>query len=112
MGGGQSLTVGLGHLERFAWIGSFSGVPPEESVSQAVLNDAKGTNAKLRLLWIGCGTDDFLLKRNEEFVGKLKAAGVNHEWHLTAGNHSWPVWRGYLADFLPRVFQSSPTPAK
>ncbi len=105
MGGGQSLTVGLGHLNRFAWIGSFSGVPPEEAVAQTVLADAANTNAKLRLLWIGCGADDFLLKRNEEFVGKLKAAGVNHEWHRTAGNHSWPVWRGYLADFLPRVFQ-------
>ena len=113
MGGGQSLTIGLGHLERFAWIGSFSGVPPDEAVAQTVLADAAGTNARLRLLWIGCGADDFLLKRNEEFVGKLKAAGVNHEWHLTAGNHSWPVWRGYLADFLPRVFQTpsvTPTP--
>ena len=105
MGGGQSLTVGLGNLDRFAWVGSFSGVPADEAVTQAVVRDAKGTNTKLRLLWIGCGTDDFLLKRNEEFIGKLKAGGVNHEWHLTAGNHSWPVWRGYLADFLPRVFQ-------
>jgi enterochelin esterase family protein len=108
MGGGQALTVGLAHLDRFAYVGSFSGVPADEPVTQAVSGDAKGTNAKLRLLWIACGADDFLLPRNEEFVAKLKAGGVNHEWHLTNGNHSWPVWRGYLADFLPRLFRPTP----
>ncbi len=65
----------------------------------------KAPNAKLRLLWIGCGRDDFLLARNEAFVAQLKAGGVKHEWHLTEGGHSWPVWRGYLADFLPLLFQ-------
>ena len=105
MGGGQSLTVGLGNLDRFSWVGSFSGVPPDEAVAKAVLADAGGTNAKLRLLWIGCGRDDFLLARNEAFVAQLKAGGVKHEWHLTEGGHSWPVWRGYLADFLPLLFQ-------
>jgi enterochelin esterase family protein len=108
MGGGQALTVGLAHLDRFAYVGSFSGVPADEPVTQAVSGDAKGTNAKLRLLWIACGADDSLLQRNEEFVAKLKAGGVNHEWHLTPGNHSWPVWRGYLADFLPRLFRPTP----
>ena len=105
MGGGQSLTVGLGNLDRFSWVGSFSGSVPEESAVQSAFTDATATNAQLSLLWIGCGADDSLLKRNEEFVGKLKAAGVTHEWHRTAGAHSWPVWRGYLADFLPRIFQ-------
>ena len=105
MGGGQSLTVGLGHLDRFAYVGSFSGVPPDESVAQAFLADPAGANAKLRLLWLACGKDDALHARNEAFVAKLAAAQIHHEWHLTAGNHSWPVWRGYLVDFLPRLFQ-------
>lgn len=105
MGGGQSLTVGLGHLDRFAYVGSFSGVPPDDAVEKAFLATPAVANAKLRLLWIACGRDDFLLARNEAFVAKLKSAGVQHEWHLTAGNHSWPVWRGYLADFLPRLFR-------
>ncbi len=110
MGGGQSLTIGLGNLDRFAWIGSFSGVPPEDAVAKKFLADPAGANARLRLLWLACGQDDALHTRNEEFVGKLKTAGVNHEWHLTPGNHSWPVWRGYLADFLPRIFQPSAIP--
>ncbi len=107
MGGGQSLTVGLGNLDRFAWVGAFSAVPADEPVTQAIVAAASGTNAKLRLLWIACGKGDFLLGRNEEFIGKLKAGGITHEWHLTEGDHSWPVWRTYLVDFLPRLFQSA-----
>ena len=38
-------------------------------------------------------------------IAALKAANVKHEWHETAGDHSWPVWRGYLSEFLPRLFQ-------
>jgi len=69
------------------------------------MNDSAGTNTKLKLLWIACGKDDFLLDRNHTLIAALKAANVKHEWHETAGDHSWPVWRGYLSEFLPRLFQ-------
>ncbi len=105
MGGGQSLTVGLGNLDRFAWVGSFSGVPPEDAVAKSVIADPAATNAKLRLLWLGCGKEDGLLKHNEEFVSKLKSVSIDYQWHVSEGGHSWPVWRGYLAEFLPLLFQ-------
>ena len=56
MGGGQSLTVGLNRLDRFAWVGGFSAAinNPEGTVASA-LADPSATNAKLRLLWIACG---------------------------------------------------------
>lgn len=104
MGGWQSLSVGLNALERFAWIGCFSGAVEEKEIT-AALADAAGTNTKVKLLWIACGKDDFLLPRNQQLVATLQARGVKHEWLLTAGDHSWPVWRGYLADFLPRLFR-------
>jgi len=105
MGGGQSLTIGLNHLDRFAWVAGFSaGVPSKEAVAAALENGA-ATNKKLKLLWIGCGKDDFLLKRNEEFVGLLKERGIHHDWRLTDGGHSWPVWRLYLTELMPRLFQ-------
>lgn len=104
MGGGQSLTIGLNHLETFSWLGGFSSsVPRAETVSSAFA-DPKATNQKLKLLWIGCGKQDFLLQRNQEFLATLKEKGINHEWFLTDGNHSWPIWRNYLGDFLPRLF--------
>jgi enterochelin esterase family protein len=109
MGGGQSLTIGLSNLDRFAWIGAFSAAPVSDDILQAVLADATATNVKLRLLWIGVGQDDFLRERNERFVNALAERGVNHEWRLTDGAHTWPVWRRYLAEFAPKLFQS---PAK
>lgn len=105
MGGEQALRIGLNHTDTFAWIGGFSaGTPAAESVNAAT-DDAKGTNHRVRLLWIACGKNDFLLKRNEDFIALLTSKDLHHEWHLTEGDHSWPVWRRYLADFAPRLFQ-------
>jgi enterochelin esterase family protein len=105
MGGGQSLTIGLNHTDMFAWVGGFSAsVPRGEAVSSA-LENLEETNERLELLWIGCGKDDFLLSRNEAFVGQLQESGIEHEWNLTEGNHSWPVWRLYLAEFVPKLFR-------
>jgi len=105
MGGGQSLTIGLNHLERFAWVGGFSSSVPSRETVAGALDNADATNAKLKLLWIGCGKDDFLLKRNQDFIAVLTEKNLRHEWHLTDGTHSWPVWRGYLAEFAPKLFQ-------
>ena len=105
MGGGQSLTVGLKHTDRFAWVGGFSSATPTNDVVTGALDSVQATNKKLKLLWIACGKDDFLLKRNEDFIALLKEKGIRHEWHLTDGAHSWPVWRTYLADLAPRLFQ-------
>jgi enterochelin esterase family protein len=60
-------------------------VPSEEAIAGA-LEEAEATDQKLKLLWIGCGKDDFLLRRNEEFVARLKEKQLDHEWHLTEGN--------------------------
>ena len=104
MGGWQSLGVGLNELDTFAWIASFSGAA-EETTIQSALQNADSTNSKLRLLWIACGKEDFLLERNETLVAALKEKGIRHQWHLTEGNHSWPVWREYLARLAPLLFR-------
>ena len=104
MGGWHALGVGLSNLDRFSAIGSFSGLPPDESFIGPALADAQKTNQSLKLLWIGCGKDDFLREKNEAFIARLKAAGINHDWHLTDGGHSWPVWRRYFAEFAQKVF--------
>jgi len=105
MGGGQSLTIGLNHPDRFAWVAGFSSAVPSREVLAGFLNDPAAANAKLKLLWIGIGKNDFLLKQNETFIATLKEKDIRHEWHLTEGTHSWPVWRLYLADLAPKLFQ-------
>jgi enterochelin esterase-like enzyme len=45
-----------------------------------------------------------LLENNQQLDRLLTRNGIKHEFHETDGNHSWPVWRRYLADFAPRLF--------
>lgn len=104
MGGAQTLAVGLGDLGRFAWLGCFSGGLSNQEILQRFLADPAAANAKLRLLWIAIGKDDQGRARNEEFVAALKEKGIRHTWTLSEGDHSWPVWRRYLAEFAPLLF--------
>ncbi len=109
MGGGQSLTIGLNHPELFGWIGGFSAAifQPETTVAKAMA-DPKATNQKLRLLWIACGTDDRLVQNARQLSDLLDRHQIRHEFHATPGNHSWPVWRRYLAEFAPLLFTTQP----
>lgn len=111
MGGHQALTLGLNHADRFAWVAGFSSSAPKDSEIATPLGDVKALNKKLKWLWIGCGKDDFLLKRNEELVALLKSKGVNRTWRLTDGGHSWPVWRRYLEETTPQLFAGNGKPA-
>jgi enterochelin esterase family protein len=108
MGGGQSLTIGLTHLNLFRWVGGFSSSAPTERLDQTLAGLVEATNKRAgapQLLWIGIGRDDFLLAQNKAFVGWLEAKQIPHTWNVTAGGHEWPVWRKYLGDFLPLLFR-------
>jgi enterochelin esterase family protein len=105
MGGSESLLTGLNRLDRFAWIGAFSsgGLGTNYVSEFPGLNEK--ANAKLRLLWIGCGEQDGLLASNLQFIEWLKTQNIRHTWVQTPGQHSFRVWRRYLAQFLPLLFQ-------
>jgi enterochelin esterase family protein len=76
-------------------------------VVEQLKEDANAANDKIKLLWIAIGKDDFLLEQNHTFIQSLKDAGIDHEYIETEGAHRWSVWRGYLADIMPRFFQES-----
>ena len=105
MGGTESLLVGLGALDRFAWIGAFSsGGLSTNFVSQFPELDEKA-NRKLRLLWLACGTEDGLMANNRSLHEWLAGKGIRHTWKESPGAHSFRVWRRYLAEFTPLLFQ-------
>lgn len=105
MGGNQSLIIGLNHLDLFAWVGGMSSAVREPDTQLApFFKDAASANEKLKLLWFACGKDDFLLKDNQKLDAMLTEKNVKHTYVETAGNHSWPVWRRYLAEFAPLLF--------
>lgn len=105
MGGHHALTIALNHHATFGWIGAFSAAPPPPKTVAAGLDHSEATNRDLKLLWIACGKNDFLIQRNHEFNSLLKEKGVRYEFVETEGDHSWPVWRRYLTDFAPRLFR-------
>jgi len=107
MGGGQALTVGLGNLDLFGWVGAFSSaIPADEKLNQLLAKPAS-INEKLRLLWVGCGNKDFLYLANQNFLGRLNAGEIKHVAHITGGAHEWRLWRIYLNELVPRLFRTS-----
>ena len=108
MGGAQALRIGLNHLNQFGYIGAFS---PAVAITDAttdydgILKDAEKVNRQLHLLWMGIGSDDFLLTSVKQSHEKLEEVGIKHVWVESSGAHDWTVWRKYLADFAARLFQ-------
>ncbi len=105
MGGGQSLTIGLGHPELFAWVGAFSSAVPEGESLDKLLAKPEVLNDKLKLLWVGYGRSDFLFERNEKFLERLKTDKINCVAHVTDGGHEWRLWRLYLNELVPLLFR-------
>ena len=104
MGGGQSLTIGLNHLELFSYVAGFSAAQRPAEFARNFGN-LKGANEKLHLLWVGCGKQDSLMANNKAFSDFMDAQGVKHVFHESEGAHTWIVWRQYLNELAPLLFQ-------
>ena len=104
MGGGQTLNVGLSHLDLFAWIGGFSCAPNSGSPEQLVPDPAKVTQM-LKLLWISDGDRDGLIYIGQRTHAYLKEHNVQHFWHVDSGAHEWPVWKNDLYLFSQLLFR-------
>ena len=107
MGGGHALQIGLSHLDRFSAVGAFSSaIPPNFATRfKSLLDQPEETNARLKLLWIGCGRQDPAFVRNEELAGLLKEHGVRVTFNPTEGRHNFAVWRRYLVAVAPLLFR-------
>jgi len=111
MGGGQALSIGLTNPHLFHYVLGYSaavGGPfmnAEAEFSQA-LAKPDALNSKIRLLWVGCGKQDFLYQANLQFVDLLKKKGVEARYQETEGSHVWSVWRNYLNETAPMLFMN------
>ncbi len=101
MGGMQTRTITLAHLDKFSHIGIFSG----GSIAAADITDMAGFKKKVKVVFVSYGS------RENGAAGKinveaLKKAGINsvfYESPLTA--HEWLSWRRSLYQFAPLLFQ-------
>lgn len=119
MGGGQTLNIGIPHLEKFAYLGVFSsGVfgiiprpnaperqgPTYEEQHQAVLDNAELKDG-LKLFWFATGKDDFLVETSRATVEMFKKHDFDVVYKEGEGAHTWIVWQKYLSEFAPQLFQ-------
>jgi enterochelin esterase family protein len=111
MGGGQSFTLGLRNRDKFAWVGEFSagafgqaGFDLEKQVP-GFLKDPAAVNKELRLLFLGCGTEDTRYPAHVRLTELLAKNGIRYRFQGSPGEHEWTVWRHLLAEFLPELFQ-------
>ena len=108
MGGGQTLNFGLGHLDKFAWIGSYAAYLTPEVCNQhfpELFSKPDATNARLKLLWLGVGSEDFLYQPAVAFEAYLKEKQIKHKSLTTGGGHTWMNARHYLAETLQLFFK-------
>ena len=101
MGGMQTRTIAMAHLDKFSHIGIFSG----GSIAAADITDMAAFKKKVKIVFVSYGS------RENGAAGKtnveaLKQTGVNsvfYESPLTA--HEWLSWRRSLYQFAPLLFQ-------
>ena len=97
MGAGQALSIGLANVDKFAYIGAFSG-------GVQALRNLNKEIPSLRLLWIGYGVEDGGYAGAKQAHESLEKAGVKHVWFEGPGSHEWQVWRKHLHAFAPLLF--------
>src|SRR5579863_3360199 len=102
MGAGQSMSIGLHNLDQFAYIAAFSGGGNRANWEKA---DPAVLNQKLKVLWIGCGTEDPGYNGVKAMDDLLTKQNVKHIWNPSGGGHSWPNWQVYLSKYAPLLFR-------
>jgi enterochelin esterase family protein len=127
MGGMQTLFITLHHLDKFAYIGSFSGpILPNLGSSTEPLDvgsaarnfdtataydgafaDPKAFNPKVKLFWMGAGTEEPQIGEPIKHAAEaLKNAGVKVTFYESPGTaHEWQTWRRDANQFLPLLFR-------
>jgi enterochelin esterase family protein len=104
MGGLESLSVGLTHTDQFAWIGGFSAAV--QHFDPAIYKGLDPKKAKLKLLYLDCGTEDSLIEPVRHLSAELKTEGFDIKSTETVGfAHNWLVWRPDLIAFASTIFQ-------
>ncbi|MEZ5425858.1 MAG: alpha/beta hydrolase family protein [Pyrinomonadaceae bacterium] len=130
MGGYGALKFGLKYPEMFALAGSFSGavnitdatdVNSPDWVAKSVMGVYGGAEAETRknndifrivrelsaekiknlpFIYLDCGTEDFLIAGNRDFLKLLNEKKVSHEYRELPGVHDWKFWNGQIEEFL------------
>jgi enterochelin esterase-like enzyme len=111
MGGGQTFTTALNNLDKFAYLGGFSGscggrggtFDPKTTCGGAFADPA-AFNKKVKVLFLGIGSAEG--QGTKGLSDALTNAGIHNVYFESPGTaHEWLTWRRCLNDFAPRLFR-------
>jgi len=109
MGGGQSLNIGLSHINTFAYVGGFSSAPNTNEFGglsdTKLLPNLKAAKKRLKVLWLGCGSKDGLFSVSQRVHQYLKKQEVPHIWHVDDNGHDDVEWANNLYYFAQHIFK-------
>lgn len=103
MGGGQTLNIGLTHLDRFAWIAAVAAAPNTQPPAELVPDPA--ALGQLKLLWLSVGNHDNLLRVSRGMHDHLREAGVPHVWRVDTNGHDTGEMSHSLYHFAQLLFR-------
>lgn len=112
-GGHQTFDIVLNNMDKFAWMGAFSGAIFNLDVTTAyngVFTRPDEFNEKIHYLYLSAGSEENF--GTEALAGNLRNAGIKADLYISPGtHHEWLTWRRCLRNFLPHIFRS-PEPKK
>ena len=103
MGSGQALNIGLSHLDVFGWITEVAAAPNTKAPAELIPDPA--ALRQLKLLWMGSGNRDPLMRVNMGLHTFLMDKGVPHTWRLDNNAHDTAVMSANFYHFAQKLFR-------
>lgn len=108
MGGGQTLNIGLSHINTFAYVGGMSSAPNTNEFGglsdTKLLPDLVAAKKKLKMLWLACGNKDGLFYVSQRVHQYFKEQEIPHIWHVDDNAHDDIEWANNLYLFVQHIF--------
>lgn len=109
-GGLQTFNITFNNLDKFSYIGGFSGAGginanQIDTAYNGALKDAKAFNEKVHVLFLGIGSEENP-ERTKSLSDNLTKAGINNIYYESPGTaHEFLTWRRCLNEFAPLLFK-------
>ena len=109
-GGHQTFDIVLNNMDKFSYMGTFSGAIFGLDVKMAyngVFTKADEFNKNIHYLFMMSGTEGMdKMFGTKKLVDDLNALGINaHYYESTGTDHEWLTWRRGLKQFIPHLFK-------
>lgn len=106
-GGHQTFDVVLNHIDKFSYMGAFSGAIFGLDVKTAyngIFTRPEEFNKQIHYLFLSCGSEENF--GTEALVKNLRDAGIKTDYYVSEGtHHEWLTWRRCFRQFIPHLFK-------